>query len=214
MSISKQIEIIENILSIRNQDNLTEEQRQIKSSFSHLADDELEKDLEFYQQLSLGWIYLDNFKVDYDELKNLYENCEWIPIYQDTEDYQDSQSYAEINTPKFVINQIDLPIYMLSSFLRIHPNAVLRKHHHETGRSCALIVPYKGEQKNIPLQFWQTPDVLLSEVIVDRPTLINTNVLHGIDRTSTVERTNYNLNFDFPFSFESISYILKKGFKF
>lgn len=214
MSVFKQIEIIENILSIRNQDNLTEEQRHIKSSFSHLADDDLKNDLEFYQQLSLGWIYLDKFQVDYNELKYLYDNCKWIAIYQEEEDYKDSQSYAEVDTPKFVSNQIDLPIYMLSSFLRIHPNAVLRKHHHETGRNCALIVPYKGEQTRIPLQFWQAEGVLLSEVIVDRPTLINTNVLHGIDQTSSIERTNYNLNFDFPFTFESISYILKKGFKF
>lgn len=207
MSIDKQIKSLETIQHLRNKLSLSEDERQLASSYSGLSDQELAKSLAFYRQLQLGWIYLENFNVDYNELTALYDNCKWIAIYEDSE-YKGSQSYAEIQTPKFVQDQIPLKFYHLSSFLKIHAGAVLHKHSHETGRNTALVIPFKGEQKTIPLQFWKDEQTLLSEVIIDRPTIINTNILHGIDKISQQERTNYNLNFDFPFTFASVSDIL------
>lgn len=207
MSVERQIKSLETIQQIRNKHSLTEDERQLESSYSGLSDQEISKILQFYRQLTLGWIKVENLEVDYNELSQLYNNCKWIPIYEDSE-YKGSQSYAEIQTPKFIEHQIPLKFYHLSSFLKIHAGAVLHKHSHETGRNTALVIPFKGEQQTVPLQFWKDEQTLLSEVIIDKPTIINTNILHGIDKTSNQERTNYNLNFDFPFTFASVSDIL------
>lgn len=205
-SVDQQVQVLEMVQQLRPKNNLSEEEKEIVGTYTFLNDAELSKSLKFYKQLQLGWIYLENLYIDYKELSELYDRCEWIPIYEDSD--KGSQSYAEIETPDFIKQQIPLAFYHLSSFLKIHPQATVGKHSHEVGRNTVLLIPFKGEQKTVPLEFWKDENNLLSTVIVDKPTIINTNILHAIQKTSDQERTNYNLNFNFPFTFASVSDIL------
>lgn len=205
-SVDQQVQILELVQLLKTKNSLSDEEKELVGTYTFLNDAELSKSLKFYKQLQLGWIYLENLQIDYEELAESYNICEWVPIYEDSD--KGSQSYAEIKTPKFIKKQIPLAFYHLSSFLKIHPNATVGKHSHEVGRNTVLLIPFKGEQKTIPLEFWKDQNNLLSTVIVDKPTIINTNILHAIHRTSEQERTNYNLNFNFPFTFASVSDIL------
>jgi len=211
-NLQTQIDKFEKLSYLRKKQNLSEDETQFVSSYYELSDNDITENTKFFKQLSLGWIYLEELSVDYTELDLLYNSSNWIPIYENS-DYRNSQSYAEIKTPNFIKQQINLDFYVMSCFLKIHANSFLPKHNHEIGRSTSLCIPYKGEQNQIPLTFFDDHDNIISQVYINKPTLINTNIKHGIDVTSKMERTNYNLNFDFPYNFETVADILVRRMK-
>ncbi len=155
---------------------------------------------------------LTNFKVDAKQIKEAYDNCEFEPTGKN--DYRDFQGYAKVPCPKFVEDQLKLPIWKSTGFLRALPNKTVPAHA-DMGRICAILVPFKGEQQKNPLRFWHydtnmNQDILVGETLIDSPTLINTTVLHSVDNSSDIERTNFTICFDYPFSFEIMSELLSE----
>tara|TARA_Y100000590_G_scaffold322141_1_gene364755 strand:- start:2259 stop:2768 length:510 start_codon:yes stop_codon:yes gene_type:complete len=155
---------------------------------------------------------LNNFKFDVAQIEEAYNNAEFESTGEN--EYREVQGYAKVPCPNFVKEQLKLPIWKSTGFLRAMPNKTVPAHA-DMGRVCAILIPFKGEQQKNPLRFWKyddelDKDILIAETYINEPTLIDTTVLHSVDDSSDVERTNFTICFDYPFSFEVMSDLLSE----
>lgn len=209
LSIERSIEKMEYCLIAREMLYPSNQDNQIIEEYMGISDDDLRDDIAFLKQLSLGWIKIENLSYELSDLESVYNSAYFEPTGNG--DYREIQGYAQVECPQFIKDQFTLPLWKSVGFLRCLPNRTIPKHK-DMGRVAALLIPCKGDQDSIPLSFWDDNDNKISEVILDGPTLINTAILHSVDKTSQVERTNFNLCFDFPLTFESVADILvRKG---
>ena len=171
---------------------------------------QLKDDLDFHKQLLKCYVKLSNFKYNIEQIKEAYSKAKFEPTGEN--DYRDVQGYAQVECPQFVQEQFVLPIWKSTGFLRAKSGKVVPAHA-DMGRVCAILIPFIGEQNKNPLRFWkydekEEKDILISETYIDGPTLIDTTVLHSVDNSSNIERTNFTICFDYPFSFEVLAELL------
>lgn len=212
LTIDLTLDRIDHCLLARSMEQPSHQDRLVLEEYMGMSDDDLQQEKKFLQQLKLGWIKIDSLMVDQTQITQAYRQAYFEPTGNG--DYRDIQGYAKIECPKFIQDQFALPIWKSVGFLRCLPGRTIPKHK-DMGRVAALLIPAIGDQSKIPLTFWSDDGEKISQVILDGPTLINTTILHSVDSTSEQERTNFNLCFDYPLTFESVADILvrKKGIK-
>jgi hypothetical protein len=205
---------IENVIRLRSCGWSNQKDVVALEEYMGVSIEELKGNLKFYKQLKQRYIKLPKFKFEYNQIKEAYDTATFEPTGQN--DYRDVQGYAKVPYPEFVKDQFTVPIYKSTGFLRALPNKKVPAHT-DMGRVCAILIPFIGEQNKNPLRFWKydekaEKDILISETYIDSPILIDTTVLHSVDDSSDVERINFTICFDYPFSFEVVAgLMLKQG---
>jgi hypothetical protein len=212
LTLDKSIQKLKYCLEVRKLSHPSQQDKIILEEYMGISNDDIKREIEFFEQLRLGWIRIPNLKVDQQQILDAYNQSYFEPTGNG--DYREIQGYAQVECPDFIKQQFVLPLWKSIGFLRCLPNRTIPKHK-DMGRVAALLIPCKGDQSSIPLEFWDDNKNKISEVILDGPVLINTTVLHSVEKTSTEERTNFNLCFDYPLTFESVADILlrKQGIK-
>jgi len=212
LTLEQTILRIDHCLLARKMQQPSQQDSLILEEYMGISAEKLIEEKDFLKQLQLGWIKLENLQVNQNEIDDAYQQAYFQPTGNG--DYREIQGYAQIDCPRFIQEQFVLPLWKSVGFLRCLPGRTIPKHK-DMGRVAALLIPAIGDQSKIPLTFWSDNGNKISEVILDGPTLINTTILHSVDTTSDQERTNFNLCFDYPLTFESIADILmrRKGIK-
>lgn len=205
LNLDQAIEKMEHCLIVRQMLHPSHQDNLLLEEYMNIDDDTLRDDIAFFKQLKLGWVKIDNLYTSQAQIDQAYDKAYFEPTGNG--DYRDIQGYAQVECPQFVTDQFAIKLWKSVGFLRCLPNKTIPKHK-DMGRVAALLIPCKGDQQTIPLTFWNDQNEKISEVIVDGPTLINTTIQHSVDETSEEERTNFNLCFDFPLTFESVADIL------
>jgi len=202
--LTETIKKIENVIQLRaRNDATTEKDITALEEYMGISQKQLESDLKFYKQLTLGYIKLPNFKYDKKEIQQLYESASFGSTGKG--EYRDIQGYAQVPTPKFVQEQFIFPMYKSNGFLRAKENKAIPSHV-DMGRVAAILIPFVGEQDKNPLRFWKNDNkTLISETLIDQPTLINTTIYHSVDTASSKQRINFTICFDYPYSFEVLA---------
>ena len=202
--LTETINKIENVIKLRARDNIaTEKDITALEEYMGISQEQLQDDLKFYKQLTLGYIKLPNFKYNKEEIQQLYDSANFGSTGKG--EYRDIQGYAQVPTPKFVEEQFIFPMYKSNGFLRAKEDKAIPSHV-DMGRVAAILIPFVGEQDKNPLRFWKNDNkTLISETLIDQPTLINTTIYHSVDTASSKQRINFTICFDYPYSFEVLA---------
>jgi len=209
LTLPQAIEGIEKCLTARHDPSAFEDVHMILEPYEGITDEKLHEEIKFLKQLQLGWIKLDRLKVDQQQMLDVYNDAHFGPTGNG--DYRDIQGYAYSRCPQFVQDAFAVKLWASTGFLRCMPGKTVSRHK-DMGRVAGILIPCIGDQDSIPLTFWDDDGKKISEVILDKPTLINTTVQHSVDTPSQKERTNFNLCFMYPLTFEALADILvRKG---
>lgn len=205
LTLLQAIDGIEKCLIARQDTSAFDDVHMILEPYEGITDEKLHEEIKFLKQLQLGWIKLDNLKVDQQQILDIYHQSSFGPTGNG--DYRDIQGYAYSQCPQFILDQFAVQLWSSTGFLRCLPGKTVSRHK-DMGRVAGLLIPCIGDQDSIPLSFWDDDGNKISEVILNKPTLINTTVQHSVDTPSQKERTNFNLCFMYPLTFEALADIL------
>lgn len=209
LTVAQAIDSIEKCLLARQNPKTFEDVHMVLEPYEGITDAKLEQEIVFLKQLQLGWIKLPNLKVDLQQILEVYHEANFGPTGNG--DYRDIQGYAYARCPQFIEEAFAVKLWGSIGFLRCLPGKTVSKHK-DMGRVAGLLIPCIGDQDSIPLTFWDDNGNKISQVILDQPTLINTTIQHSVDTPSQKERTNFNLCFMYPLTFEALADILvRKG---